>query len=292
MTSAKPRVLEAACNAFLLASLAYIKPGAPHRFSPDRNLHSYASLASCLLGELSAAFDVGASVAKGSRSFRDVGVAFHAVECLKKVIAKYKKPLLPFAVLSTSILASAAGYVEASRKEVNASNVLSAYTMILSTATSHDVSAMVRELYNLGVFEDELSRAGITAHRVEVESLTLDDVFSAIAKASSGNAAELLTARARPLHAYSVITKSYAKHRDSNNAVVEGYLELLSSVKPGLADGIKSARARGCMLTRDGAKTLMMLDRELRRTGFDGTYVLEELIPATMIACIDGLTPD
>lgn len=285
-------IAERIALAYTLSALSYIKPGAPHRYSPHPWLLDYATLGITLFSVSTEAASKGLMVGKGEISAREARVSKLILESLRVATQQYGKlPPLSYTIPTVPVIAASTSHAITVKGGFNLSTYRSSIRSFLIGCTGRDVADYVKWLYDVSSEEEVevLREARVSEATAESGYITLLDVFEALAKTK-----RLYSELLHPETTWYVakdILESYGKIRDPNLAVTRGYITLILELKlipNNYMKGLREALNKGLISTKEGVRELYELDKTLRSSGVDLSDTLPLLTLSTFIALLEG----
>lgn len=281
----KVKIIQSLIDSIELAIQSYIKPGAYHRYSLDKDLTHYLRTVTAALSKYFAAIDLGEKVLKGRVSIPSLGLSNLIVNSMKDSIAKIGTSAVVDLHIPLITLTISASMLLYEKGEIQVSDLWRYYMQVLSGATWRDSVNFIDYIRKLGTeYALVLDDLGLTKSKVEVEGMTLLELFQVISRKIKSikyvvNDVTLVR------DCSSLIITEYLKYGDYNLAIVKAYISLLVNEVPRehknklsnlLKKELKGAEAR----------FLLMLDKEMRNKGLRYNHLLIPLISSTYAALL------
>lgn len=263
-------------KALLYTCGSYPKLAAPHRLSGtgDYELCLLTSMASSLSVMERARLWV-LEFKRGRRTIGALGVGRGIVEAVGASL----KELGQEPMVNVSILAVLLTFLDIMNEEVYGCfhEALANLYKSLEVSEVGEAVELVKALKRLPSTAPLLDQSGLSERRVEVEALTVRDVFRELTKHS--NLFEPFTNVDRALDAINLAERMLREHKEVNKALSHTFLAMVRERDPVLARELER---------RKTLAELLKLDFELRRRGITFVYLLPYVGFASLYLVVKG----
>ncbi len=270
-------VIKALMESVDLAVYSYVKPGAPHRFSPYfKDLHSFILTFTSALDAYAACAEAGFSVAEGRVGFTSLKIGDLLKDTLRYSSRRLGSRNAPefHVVMVPTVVASAYAL------RLGSKNFIEGFRKGLSdTLLFNDVSETVKAYESLraygGRYSSIIEGLMLTPTKIKLESVSIHDLYTEIGREDlvlnyfTGKLSTLISAS-------STFVSTYLKRGDANKAAVIAYGKLV--------EDLLNIRLLN-YLEKSSFTDLLKLDKELhsRRTS------LQYVTPLLCVAIFLGL---
>jgi len=270
-------VIRALIESTDLAVYSYVKPGAPHRFSPYfKDLHLFVLTLTSALEAYLDGIEAGSSVAEGRLGFTNLKIGDLIRDALRyssrrlgsRNIPEYHLVMVPAAVASAYALKSGTkNLIEVFRKGLND---------VLMFNNISETIKVYESLRNYGGrYSTIIEGLMLTPTKIRLESISIHDLYSEVGRKDL--VLNCFTKKLSTLiSASNTFASNYLKHGDANKAAVMTYGEL--------AEELLNIRLLSYLEGRSFTD-LLKLDKKLHSTGDS----LRHLVPLLCFSIFLGL---
>lgn len=285
-------LLRYSIKSFILSGLSYIKPGCMHRYSQDPELVEYTSLGTSIFESLRKSMDLGGKVASGKLSAPDIKLGLLLSETLKELGGKYSQNITFYdsVVIAPIILLSTAHAIQYRKgSNINEGHVGNSLRLFLTSSGGKDSATFIQITKLMGPLKyvELIDKAGFTKTRVELENISLYEIFFTLSTISITFKA--LVDFSIMLSLVGILKEAYTKYGNVNNAIVISYISLLleiAKLEAQIKEELNKAIKLGVMTNREAIKTLFEIDRKLKREKRNYNHLLPILTTVVFL----GLT--
>ena len=266
--------------------LAYIKPGAPHRYSADRGrLEALIDLALVASTRIDPLLDKAARLREARIGLPELGLGDHVNRATREFFAWSERTerLAPAILLYTGLTLVAATIKDEPLPE--------AQRMLLYL--SPEDSAGLLEA--LRVADEKAygtaSGSGLSPRRVRDRGISLGDLMGLLEEAGLREYGFLKEARTIQ-ECSKTVHRGVEEGKGLNNSIVRGFLLLASNdAQNPLRREVQRALEEGGMETPTSGRRLFELDKKAREEGVDLSYLLPPLTSCVLAAMLRGAKP-
>ena len=259
-------IIKALMESLDLAVYSYVKPGAPHRFSPYfKDLHSFILTFTSTLDTYAACVEAGFSVAEGKVGFTNLKIGDLLRDALRfssrrlgaRNIPEFHVVMVP-AVIASSYAMKLGGknFIENFRKGLN------------DALMFNDISETIKVYESLksygGKYSSIIDGLMLTPTKIRLEGVSIHDLYNEI-----GREDLVLNCFTRKLSTLisssNIFVNTYLKYGDANKAAVVTYGSLVEELC-----NIKVLN----YLEKKSFTELLKLDKELHSKGVSLQYII------------------
>lgn len=282
----RERARHLAGESIVRSTLAYIKPGAPHRFSPERGrVENLVSLGILVAGKLDWFLERVQGLRDAKIGLPELGVGEAVLRLTRDHYAwtETGDRLSPAILLYTTLTIAAASLRDEPLSE--------AQRMMLSL-TPRDSANLLEAIRIVdGRAYGRVSSEGLSPRRVEDRGITLGELAGLLEQAGLREYGFLKEARVLRECAQRV-SRAVDEGKGLNEGIVDGFLHLGSLEPSGpLKGSMARALAEGGMSTPGGRKLLFDLDKKARGQGADASHLLPPLSSCVLASLLKGAKP-
>ncbi len=259
-------IIRALMESLDLAVYSYVKPGAPHRFSPYfKDLHSFILTFTSALDIYAACVEAGFSVAEGRVGFTNLKIGDLLRDALRfssrrlgaRNIPEFHVVMIP-AVIASSYAMKLGGrnFIENFRKGLN------------DALLFNDVSETIKVYESLksygGRYSSIIEGLMLTPTKIRLESVSIHDLYDEIGKEDP--VLNYFTRKLSTLISSSnIFVNTYLKYGDANKAAVITYGNLVEE--------LRNVRILN-YLEKKSFTELLKLDKEMHSKGISLQYII------------------
>ncbi len=259
-------IIRALMESLDLAVYSYVKPGAPHRFSPYfKDLHSFILTFTSALDIYAACVEAGFSVAEGRVGFTNLKIGDLLRDALRfssrrlgaRNIPEFHVVMIP-AVIASSYAMKLGGrnFIENFRKGLN------------DALLFNDVSETIKVYESLksygGRYSSIIEGLMLTPTKIRLESVSIYDLYDEIGKEDP--VLNYFTRKLSTLISSSnIFVNTYLKYGDANKAAVITYGNLVEE--------LRNVRILN-YLEKKSFTELLKLDKEMHSKGISLQYII------------------
>lgn len=262
-------VIRALIEGVDIAVYSYVKPGAPHRFSPYfKDLHNYILTFTSALSTYAECIEVGYSIADGRAGFTSVRIGDFIKEALRlssRRLGTLNIPEFHVVMIPTVIAASYAtkrsdkNFIENFKKGLN--------DVLLFNDPSETIKVYESLKSYGGRYSAIVENLALTPVKMKLEGVSIHELYVAIGKEDP--VLRCFTQKLGTLiSAFNTFTNSYLKYGDVNKAAVMTYGVLVNEL---LNLSITN------YLESKSFTELLRLDREFHEKGISLPYMISLL---------------
>ncbi len=262
-----------------LTIYSYVKPGMMHRYSSHfRDLHKFSRYLTCSLDVYLGAINYGQRVAQGRATFPSVPVGSLISEALNDTARAVGRVEIPsyHLILVPSVIAVAYSHRQAGALKAELFRRATA-DLLNYNPPKESVAVYTALKRHGGILAEKLSTESITSTKIEVEKLTLHDIYSRLADVDRA-LKTYIKGLGTLISCGKVFTNTVSEKEDRNAAAVETYFCLAKEL------GLRHVAVGKSLSLLE----LLKLDKELIKKGVDLTFMFPLLNLSILVGLLGG----